>query len=84
MSKDLEKNYSPPPCYTLFKEDKRVFSEPLYNIKLPSGYSSNIKRFVSIYGELKFESMKSYDYHIMMQVFLPIAICGILPKAQNM
>ena len=39
-----------------------------------------MKRFVSLNGELKLGSMKSHDCHVMMQVFLPIAIRGILPK----
>ncbi|XP_057249588.1 uncharacterized protein LOC130590939 isoform X2 [Beta vulgaris subsp. vulgaris] len=39
-----------------------------------------MKRFVTLNGELKLSSMKSHDCHVMMQVFLPIAIRGILPK----
>ena len=74
------RNYLPRACYTLSKEEKRKFCECLYGIKVPSGYSSNMKRFVSLNGELKLGSMKSHDYHVMMQVFLPIAIRGILPK----
>ena len=78
MSND--KVYLPPACYTLSKAEKRTFCECLYGIKVPSGYSSNMKRFVSLNGELKLGSMKSHDCHVMMQVFLPIAIRGILPK----
>ncbi|XP_021714663.1 uncharacterized protein LOC110682635 [Chenopodium quinoa] len=75
-----EKVYLPPACYTLSKEEKRKFCACLYNIKVPSGFSSNMKRFVSLNGEMKLTSMKSHDCHMMMQVFLPIAIRGILPK----
>ena len=38
------------------------------------GYSSNMKIFVTVNSELKLGSMKSHDFHVMMQVFLPIAI----------
>ncbi|XP_056698036.1 uncharacterized protein [Spinacia oleracea] len=76
----VEKNYLPPACYTMSKAEKRAFCECFYGIKVPSGYSSNMKRFVTLNGELKLSSMKSHDCHVMMQVFLPIAIRGILPK----
>ncbi|XP_021746079.1 uncharacterized protein LOC110711949 [Chenopodium quinoa] len=75
-----EKMYLPPACYTLSKEEKRKFCACLYDIKVASGFSSNMKRFVSLNRELKLTSMKSHDCHMMMQVFLPIAIRGILPK----
>ena len=39
-----------------------------------------MKRFVSLNGELKLGNIKSHNCHVMMQVFLPIAICRILPK----
>ena len=46
---------------------------------MPTGYSSNIKRFVSL-AEKKLSGMKSHDCHVMMQVFFPIALRGLLPK----
>ncbi|XP_057246882.1 uncharacterized protein LOC125499535 [Beta vulgaris subsp. vulgaris] len=77
---DSEKNYLPPACYTISRAEKRIFCESLYGIKVPTGYSSNMKRFVTLNGELKLSSMKSHDCHVMIQVFLLIAIRGILPK----
>ena len=50
------KNYLPPACYTLSKVEKRAFCESLYGIKVLSGYSSNIKRFVTLNGELSWEA----------------------------
>ncbi|XP_056688175.1 uncharacterized protein [Spinacia oleracea] len=77
---DKEKGkYLPPACYTMSKNEKISFFECLRGIKVPSGYSSNIKRLVSK-NELKMVGMKSHDCHVMMQQFLPIAIRGILPK----
>ncbi|XP_074283417.1 uncharacterized protein LOC141607966 [Silene latifolia] len=71
--------YLPPACYTLSKVEKKLFCECLYGIKVPTGFSSNIKRLVSR-NDLKLIGMKSHDCHVMIQVFLPIAIRGILPK----
>ena len=78
-SADGNKAYLPRACYTLLNEEKRKFCECLHGIKVPTGYSSNIKRFVSL-AEKKLSGMKSHDYHVMMQVFLPIALRGLLPK----
>ncbi|XP_031120919.1 uncharacterized protein LOC116024158 [Ipomoea triloba] len=44
-----------------------------------SGYSSNIKKLVSM-KDLKLIGMKSHDCHVLMQHMLPIAIRDILPK----
>ncbi|XP_031131818.1 uncharacterized protein LOC116033200 [Ipomoea triloba] len=46
---------------------------------VPSGYSSNIKKLVSVM-DLKVIGMKSHDCHVLMQHMLPIAIRDILPK----
>src|SRR5688572_13296608 len=63
--------------YEVYEQVKGV--ETLYGIKVLSGYSSNMKRFVTLNGDLKLGSMKNHDCHVMMQVFLPIALRGILP-----
>ena len=55
MSND--KNYLPSICYTLSKEERRIFFESLYVITVPSWYSSNKKRFVTLNGKLKLGSM---------------------------
>ena len=44
---------------------------------MPQGYSSNVSRLVSM-NDLKLVGMKSHDYHVLMQQFLPIAIRGIM------
>ena len=60
------KNNFPPVGYTLSKEEKRAFCECLYGIKVLFGYSSNMKRFVTLNGDLMLESMKSHDCHVMI------------------
>ncbi|XP_031090937.1 uncharacterized protein LOC115995929 [Ipomoea triloba] len=71
--------YLPPACYTLSKKEKKSFCSCLNSIKVPSGYSSNIKKLVSM-NDLKLVGMKSHDCHVLMQHMLPVAIRGILPN----
>ena len=72
--KDDDRNYLSPACYTLSRDEMRIFCKSLYNIKAPAGYSSNMKRFVTLDGKLRLSSMKSHDCHVIMQVFLSIQI----------
>ena len=69
----------PTACCTLSKEEKTSLCECLHSIKVPSGYSANIKRLVSM-KDLKLVGMKSHDCHVMMTQMLPVAIRGILPE----
>ncbi|KAD6795050.1 hypothetical protein E3N88_05946 [Mikania micrantha] len=71
--------YLPPACYTLSKEEKMKFCKCLHDIKVPSNYSANIKRLVSI-QDCKLFGMKSHDCHVLMTHMIPIAIRGILPE----
>ena len=48
-------------------------------MKVPQGHSSNVKSLVSM-QDLKLIGLKSHDCHILMQQWLSVAICGILPK----
>ncbi|XP_021836211.1 uncharacterized protein [Spinacia oleracea] len=74
-----KKSFLPHAGYTLSKEEKRIFCECLHGIKVPTGYSSNIKRLVSM-KDKRLIGMKSHDCHVMMQVILPIALRGLLQK----
>ncbi|KAL3627015.1 hypothetical protein CASFOL_028378 [Castilleja foliolosa] len=73
------RTYLPPACYTLSKKEKLQFCNFFKGIKVPAGFSSNVKSLVNL-SELKLQGMKSHDCHIVMQELLPIAIRGILPK----
>jgi hypothetical protein len=47
-------------------------------LKVPSGYSSNFKRLVSVKDmKMNFNLMKSHDCHVLMTTLLPIALRGI-------
>jgi hypothetical protein len=47
-------------------------------LKVPSGYSSNFKRLVSMKDmKMNFNLMKSHDCHVLMIALLPVALRGI-------
>ncbi|XP_078156588.1 uncharacterized protein LOC144552481 [Carex rostrata] len=73
------RTYLPPAMYNLSKEEKKKFCQCLHSVKVPSGYSANIKKLVSM-KDLKLIGMKSHDCHVLMTQMLPIAIRGILPE----
>ena len=52
--------------------------ECLASIKVPSGFSSNIKGIINV-PEKKFLNLKSHDCHVLMTQLLPVALRGILP-----
>ena len=68
------KTILPATCYTLSKEENDMFCETLYHLQ---GYCSN---FSSLVSRKDRKLIKSHDYHMLMQQFLPIAIRSILPK----
>ncbi|XP_060965366.1 uncharacterized protein LOC133034322 [Cannabis sativa] len=74
-----ERLYLPPACFTLSKKEKQPVCKSLANMKVPDGYSSNIKNLVNE-TELKLMGLKSHDCHALMQHLLPIAIRSVLPK----
>ena len=76
--KENNRTFLPPACYTLTKEEKKRFCEALKSIKVPVGYSSNIKNLVSM-KDSKLQGLKSHDCHVLMQQLLLIALRSILP-----
>jgi len=65
--------------YALTKEEKDIFFECLNSIKVPSGFSSNIKGIINM-AEKKFQNLKSHDCHVIMTQLLPVALRGLLPE----
>jgi hypothetical protein len=50
----------------------------LHDLKVPSGYSSNFKRLVSVKDmKMNFNLMKSHDFYVLMIDLLPVALRGI-------
>jgi len=66
-------------CYTLSKKERTSFYRCLKGVKVPQGYSSNVKSLVSM-QDMKLVGLKSHDYHVLMQKLLLVAIRGILLK----
>jgi hypothetical protein len=63
---------------TLSKAERKEFYQFLHDLKVPSGYSSNIKRLVSAKDmKMNFNLMKSRDCHVLMTTLRPIALRGI-------
>ncbi|XP_071676620.1 uncharacterized protein [Lolium perenne] len=68
-----------PTSYALTKAEKDIFFEVLYSIKVPSGFSSNIKGIINM-EKKTFQNLKSHDCHIIMTQLLPVALRGLLPE----
>jgi len=79
QEKGNQKAYLPPAMCTMSKIEKTSFCKCLHSIKVPSGYSSNIKKLVSM-KDMKLIGLKSHDCHVLMTHVIPVAIRGILPK----
>lgn len=74
-----KRTYLPPAAYTLSRKEKKTLCKFLSEVKVPEGYSSDIRRLVSM-KDLKLKSLKTHDCHVIMEHFLPIGIRSILPK----
>ncbi|KAK9198845.1 hypothetical protein WN944_014031 [Citrus x changshan-huyou] len=77
--KNNKRTFIPAASYTLTRDEKTRFCKALKSIKVPAGYSSNIKNLVSM-KDLKLQGLKSHDCHVLIQQLLPIAIRCVLPK----
>ena len=78
QQRDNGRQYLSPASYTLSKEEKETMFDCLSSIKVPSGYSSNIKGILNL-AEKKFTNLKSHDCHVLMTELLPVVLRGILP-----
>jgi len=67
------RTYPPLACHTMSTNEKRSFCHCLRILKVPQGYSSNIRSLVSV-KDLKLVGLKSHDCHVLMQQLLPVAI----------
>jgi hypothetical protein len=65
-------------CITLSKHEEEFFGF-LKNVKVPSGYSTNISRLISLPDLKVAPSVKSHDYHVLLMQMIVIGIHNILP-----
>jgi hypothetical protein len=70
------KAYLPPGSHTLTTVEKREICKCLYEIRVSTGFSTNIKKLVSM-SELKMSGYNTYDCHTILSLFLAIAIRAI-------
>ena len=69
----------PASAITLTVKEKKELCDFLRSVKVPSGYSSNIRKLVHA-KEQKFLPMKAHDCDVMLTSMLPVAIRNILPE----
>ncbi|XP_057418249.1 uncharacterized protein LOC130712428 [Lotus japonicus] len=74
-----KRTYLPPAAYTLSRKEKIALCKFLSGVKVPHGYSSNIKNLVSM-KDLKLKGLKTHDCHVLMENLLPVALRSILPE----
>jgi hypothetical protein len=72
------KHFLPPASYTLTVEEKKAFYQCLHGVRVPTGFSSNISKLVSMNG-LSMFGYNSVDCHVMMMFHLTIAIRSTKP-----
>ncbi|KAI5328471.1 hypothetical protein L3X38_027868 [Prunus dulcis] len=82
---DLQPEYGekrtrlPPGPWNLSRVEKREVCNSFYGMKVPEGYSSNIKNLVSL-QDSRLLGLKSHDCRTLMQQLLPVAIRSVLEK----
>jgi hypothetical protein len=62
----------------MIAEEKKTFCQCLRGVRVSTGFLSNISKLVSM-NDLSMYSNNSHDCHVMMMVFLTIAIQAIKP-----
>jgi S-methylmethionine-dependent homocysteine/selenocysteine methylase len=62
--------------YNLTTDEKRAMCQWLRAVKMPTGFSFNIKSLVSM-KDLSLTSINAHYCHVMLMVFLPIVIKAI-------
>ena len=75
-----DKTILPPAGFSLSDAEKDMFLKTLFHLRVPTGYCSNWSSLVLL-NERKLQGLKSHDYHMLMQQFLPIAIRNIMLPA---
>jgi hypothetical protein len=68
----------PTSCITLSKHEKD-FCGFLRNVKVPSGYSTNVLRLISFLDLKVAPGVKSHDYHVLLTQMIVVGIQNILP-----
>ena len=73
----------PAACFNLTPDEKSAICTFLRGVKVPTGFLANVKKLVSM-KDLSITHCKAHDCHVMLTVFLPIAIRAIKPEFLKM
>jgi hypothetical protein len=65
-----------PASYTLTTEEKMAICKCLHGIRVPTGFSTNIKNMVSM-SELKMSGYNTHDCHTILSLFIAIVIRAV-------
>jgi hypothetical protein len=76
ISRPNGKYFLIPTSYTLTAEEKKTFCQCMRGVRVSTGFSSNISKLVSM-NNLSMYGYNSHNCHVMMIVFLVIAIQAI-------
>jgi len=68
--------------HVLLDEERNIFLQVILNLKTPSHYVSLLRKKNYKDGDLK--SMKSHDFHVMMQDILPLCLQHLVAKGCRM
>ena len=69
---------SPPASYNLTRDEKKAMCESLRGIRVPSRFTSNIRKLV-LMKDLSLCGYNCHDCHVLLTVLLPVAIRAIKP-----
>jgi hypothetical protein len=72
------KQYLPPTSYNLTQHERFAICKCLCGLKVPTGFSSNIRSLVSL-KDMTLTGYNSDDCHVMITIFLAIVIRAIKP-----
>ena len=70
-------------CFNLTPEEKRAICTFLRGVKVSTEFSANVKKLV-LMKDLLITHCKAHNCHVMLTVFLPIAIRAIKPELSKM
>ena len=68
----------PPASYNLTRDEKKAMCESLRGIRVPSHFTSDKRKLVSM-KDLSLCGYNCHDCHVLLTLFLPIAIRAIKP-----
>ena len=73
----------PTASFNLTPDERRAMCTFLREVKVQTDFSANVKRLVSM-KDLSIKNFKAHYCHVMLTVFLPIAIRAIEPEFLKM